>query len=114
MFLKAHAVCEGSGPQPSRDHITRLINAMQQQLDEMGQRPLTMETQCWPFGPGKFIARILLETADGEQNRSFASWYEWQHPRWWWGMLPLPEIELDALRHAERRQIPPAPTTFAT
>jgi hypothetical protein len=93
-FLTAHALCTGSGPTPSRAALARMKAQLEQVLGEVGYAPLELETESWRFGAAEFVARIRVKAEPGERRRSFASFYEWAHPRWRWSHTPAPTVEL--------------------
>jgi hypothetical protein len=73
-------------PVPPPSAVRIMVQELAQELTAAGMAPVALDCCYWTTdtdGAGHdHAARITVEAEPGELNRSFASWFVWQHPRW--------------------------------
>jgi hypothetical protein len=101
-LLTVHRVCRNTGgPAPTRAALCEMLDQLTRTLAELGHKPLRiLKSESWKVRPqdgeGWMLARLRIECEEGEATRPFASWYQWQHPRWEWSLAMLPTVDLTA------------------
>lgn len=87
-----------SGPQPPRAVLKSMIAECVDFLAETGMRPVRVELETWSRPPhvepaenNALCARMRLEVEPGALDQPFATWFQWQHPRWEFSRFPFPD-----------------------
>ena len=84
---------------PPRAAVRHMLTEINDELKARNLRPTGLSCQRWPSAVfhaetgDDYLSCIAVMTEPGGLARPFASWFEWQHPRWQVAMAPPPMIE---------------------
>src|SRR6266700_3903850 len=100
-----HRLCHANNaPAPTIAALSEMLDQLTRTLAELRHKPTRiLKTECWGWS-GQILVRLRIECEAGEPARPFASWFQWQHPRWEWSLAMLPTVDL---ARTERGQIEP-------
>lgn len=99
--------CRGEGPAPSYLELGDMLDDHQRFLELNGARPCAYGAEAWtrlvhgavPVG-GDFLVCVSIGWEYGERHETLRSWWQWQHPRFFWTPRPYPAAKLLELTKA--------------